>query len=86
MQIQNERKPRRHELEINSGLLNVIVHGSVREYEESLRPIRIPLDKGLLGYRVFLIRADRQSGTTRSNAGRSAEIVTVQVSGAGGRR
>lgn len=52
---------RRHELEINSGLLNVIVHGSIRDYEESLLPIRIPLDKGLLGYRVFLIRADRQS-------------------------
>lgn len=52
---------RHHELEINSGLLNVIVHGSMRDYEESLRPIRIPLDKGLLGYRVFLIRSDRQS-------------------------
>jgi hypothetical protein len=31
------------------------------ERESSLRPIRIPLDKGLTGYRLFLIKADTQT-------------------------
>lgn len=29
--------------------------------EQALRPIRIPLDKGLTGYRLFLIKADTQA-------------------------
>ena len=31
--------------------------------ENALRPIRIPLDKGLTGYRLFLIKADTQAWT-----------------------
>lgn len=31
--------------------------------EQALRPIRIPLDKGLTGYRLFLIKADTQAWT-----------------------
>lgn len=32
-----------------------------KEREQELRPVRIPLFKGLFGYRVFLIRADEQA-------------------------
>jgi ABC-type amino acid transport substrate-binding protein len=49
------------ELETGSGNITVLVHGNVADYEQRLLPIRFPLDKGLLGYRVFLIRSDMQS-------------------------
>src|SRR5215467_7540947 len=49
------------ELETGSDNLTVLVHGNVADYEKRLLPIRFPLDKGLLGYRVFLIRGDLQS-------------------------
>jgi hypothetical protein len=49
------------ELESGSHNITVLVHGNVAEYEQRLLPIRFPLDKGLLGYRVFLIRGDMQS-------------------------
>ncbi|SEC49396.1 hypothetical protein SAMN05444161_1241 [Rhizobiales bacterium GAS191] len=48
------------ELKTGSGLITVMVHGNVADYEQELLPIRFPLDKGLLGYRVFLIRSDTQ--------------------------
>jgi hypothetical protein len=47
------------QLEFNK--LNVIARTTTQKLEDSLRPIRIPLDKGLLGYRVFLIRRDMQA-------------------------
>jgi ABC-type amino acid transport substrate-binding protein len=49
------------ELETGSDNITVLVHGNVADYEQRLLPIRFPLDKGLLGYRVFLIRAGMQS-------------------------
>jgi hypothetical protein len=49
------------ELEAGSDNITVLVHGNVADYEQLLLPIRFPLDKGLLGYRVFLIRGDMQS-------------------------
>jgi hypothetical protein len=49
------------ELESDSGSITVMVHGNVADYERRLLPIRFPLDKGLLGYRVFLIRGELQS-------------------------
>jgi hypothetical protein len=48
------------ELKTGSGLITVMVHGNVADYEQDLLPIRFPLDKGLLGYRVFLIRGAAQ--------------------------
>jgi hypothetical protein len=48
------------ELEAARGTITVLVHGNVADYEQRLLPIRFPLDKGLLGYRVFLIRAEMQ--------------------------
>lgn len=41
--------------------LNVAWSATSPEKERSLIPIRIPLSKGLLGYRILLIRADRQA-------------------------
>lgn len=49
------------ELESGSGSITVLVHGNVADYEKRLLPIRFPLDKGLLGFRVFLIRGKMQS-------------------------
>jgi len=39
----------------------VLVHGNVADYEKQLLPVYFPLDKGLLGYRVFLIRSETQA-------------------------
>ncbi len=47
-------------IELESGGLSVIWAGTTREMEDSLRPIRIPLFKGLLGHRIFIIRRDKQ--------------------------
>ena len=55
------------ELESNSGSITVLVHGNVADYEQRLLPIRFPLDKGLLGYRVFLIRPEMQSRLNNIN-------------------
>jgi hypothetical protein len=49
------------ELETGKGTITVLVHGNVADFEQRLLPIRFPLDKGLLGYRVFLIRGEMQS-------------------------
>ncbi len=55
------------DLESGASPVNVLVHGNVRDYEDRLLAIRFPLDRGLLGYRVFLIRADRQREFDRIN-------------------
>ncbi len=41
--------------------LNIILRSTSRQLESELRPIRIPLDKGLRGFRVFLIRRQLQA-------------------------
>jgi hypothetical protein len=48
------------ELEIGSRRITILVHGNIADYEQRLLPIRFPLDKGLLGYRVFLMREQAQ--------------------------
>lgn len=49
------------ELMTGSGKITVLVHGNVADYERQLLPVYFPLDKGLLGYRVFLIRSETQA-------------------------
>jgi hypothetical protein len=49
------------ELTTGSGKITVLVHGNVADYEQQLLPVYFPLDKGLLGYRVFLIRSETQA-------------------------
>ena len=43
-----------------SGLVNVFARSTSIEHEDRMLPIRIPLDKGLVSYRLFLIRAEDQ--------------------------
>ncbi len=52
----------RQMIEINNpnGKLNTMVLDTSRNMEKNLLPVKIPIDKGLLGYRVFLIQAKNQ--------------------------
>lgn len=52
---------RRMEEEVLSGHLSVMWAATSQELENSLLPIRICLYKGLLGHRIFLIRAGDQA-------------------------
>lgn len=48
--------------ELNRGqIIDVYWMGTNIEREQKLRAIRIPLDRGLIGYRRFIIRADRKA-------------------------
>ena len=46
------------ELLIPDGRINLLVRATSRELERQFLPIRIPVDRGLLGYRIFIVRAD----------------------------
>jgi ABC-type amino acid transport substrate-binding protein len=48
------------EIAAGSGLVNVLARSTTQEQEQRLLPVRIPIDKGLISYRVFLIRTDMQ--------------------------
>jgi hypothetical protein len=48
------------EIAAGSGLVNVFARSTTMDHEQRLLPIRIPIDKGLISYRVFLIRHDMQ--------------------------
>jgi hypothetical protein len=56
--------------ELNRGtMIDVYWMGTNIEREQKLRAIRIPLDRGLIGYRRFIIRADRQAEFNAINTG-----------------
>ena len=40
--------------------LSILIKAASQEHEKMFIPVRIPLDKGLIGYRVFLIHKDDQ--------------------------
>lgn len=42
-------------------LVNVVWSATSKEKEKALRPIRVPLSKGILGYRILFIRASMQA-------------------------
>lgn len=48
------------EVESGQGLVNIVSRATNLELESRLRPIRIPLDKGLLGVRMFLVMPETQ--------------------------
>lgn len=48
------------ELERDTGTISLFVRATSEEREQRFLPVRIPLDKGLLGYRIFLIRKELQ--------------------------
>lgn len=49
------------ELARGSGRVTIFVRSTSIDHERRLLPIRIPVDKGLVSYRLFLIRADSQA-------------------------
>jgi hypothetical protein len=49
-----------YELEHATGKLTVMYLDTTPEHEQNLIPVRIPVDKGLVGYRIFLIRTEDQ--------------------------
>lgn len=49
-----------YEMKRARGAISVMVLDPTLEMERYLLPVRIPIDKGLLGYRVLLIRAEDQ--------------------------
>lgn len=49
------------EMQSARGYINTMVLDTTTELEQRLQAVRIPVDKGLLGYRVFLIRKADQS-------------------------
>ncbi len=56
------------EIAAGSPLVNVFARSTTIEHEQRLLPVRIPIDKGLLSYRVFLIRADMQAKFSAVNS------------------
>jgi hypothetical protein len=46
---------------LNDGLIDIVWSGTSIEREQQAKPIRIPLLRGLLGYRVFLIHQANRS-------------------------
>lgn len=50
-----------HDLENGSGEITFAILGTAHDIGAHLRPIRIPIDKGMVGYRVLLIRRERQA-------------------------
>lgn len=46
---------------LNDGVVNVMWAGTQVQYERELLPIRIPMFKGMLGHRVFIIREGDQA-------------------------
>ncbi len=54
--------PARAEMQLDNSLeITVMARTTSQAREKSLIPIRIPLDKGLTGYRLFLIKASKQT-------------------------
>ena len=43
------------------GEIDVLWSPAVRELEQRLLPVRVPIDKGILGWRLLLIRSDERS-------------------------
>lgn len=58
------------ELSNPDGRINILVRSTTRTLERLFLPVRIPVDKGLLGYRLLLVRA--------GDVGRFARIRTLE--------
>lgn len=46
------------DMRLPQGRINVMARPAAPEFERTFLPVRIPIDRGLLGFRVFLVRAD----------------------------
>jgi hypothetical protein len=49
------------EMRALTGLITVVIRGANQDYARVLRPVSIAIDKGILGYRVLLIRRQDQA-------------------------
>ncbi len=54
------------ELQNQTGKITVLIRGDTLEYEKEFEAVWIPIDKGLLGYRVLLIRREDQPHFTHA--------------------
>jgi hypothetical protein len=68
--------------ELQSGDLNIIERSTDLELERTLRPIRIPLDKGVGGFRVFMIRRELQAQLAEVRTLEDLQRFTIGQSGA----
>ena len=68
--------------ELQAGALNVIERSTDLELEKALRPIRIPLDKGVGGFRVFMIRREFQRQLDQVRTIEDLKRFTIGQSGA----
>jgi hypothetical protein len=46
------------EIVTGGGAVTIFARSTSLEHEQRMQPIRVPIDKGLISYRVFLIRSD----------------------------
>lgn len=58
------------ELLLPNGRINIMARAASPEFDRNFLPVRIPIDKGLLGYRVLLVRKD--------DVARFAQVRSVQ--------
>ncbi|WAJ71765.1 hypothetical protein [Catenovulum adriaticum] len=58
----------RQEADQQSGALTIAAFEADKDIEERLTPIRIPILKGLLGHRIFIIREGEQKRFSRINS------------------
>ncbi len=73
---------KRASVALEQGGLDVIWMGTGAEIEKRLKPIRIPLYRGLMGYRLFIIHKDNQSLFGGSETLEDlARLITVQGDG-----
>jgi hypothetical protein len=49
------------EIAAGGGVVNIFARSTAAEHERRFLPVRIPIDKGLVSYRVFLVRDDMQA-------------------------
>lgn len=65
------------EVETGKGLVNIVSRATNRDLETRLLPIRIPLDKGLLGARMFLVMPATQAKLERVKTLKELQEFTI---------
>ncbi|RYZ88083.1 MAG: transporter substrate-binding domain-containing protein, partial [Moraxellaceae bacterium] len=73
----NDKTLARTMTEIESGEVNVMWTATDKEKEDRMLPIRIPLYKGLFGYRLLMINKDNQSKFTNIQTLNDLKQVTL---------
>ncbi|MPQ59565.1 hypothetical protein [Duganella sp. FT27W] len=66
-----------HEMRSQPGRINVFVRATSAELEREFLPVRLPVDRGLLGYRLLLIRASDQPRYARVRS--AADLASMRA-------